>query len=54
VANRCTWPKRKFSITRATAKTSLRGHINALLRIENFVDELHEQLKEELDLKNGK
>ena len=34
-------------------KSELRGHINVLLRMESFVDDLHEQLKEDLNLKRG-
>ncbi|MDB6061703.1 MAG: hypothetical protein JWM78_1806 [Verrucomicrobiaceae bacterium] len=35
------------------SKAELRGHINVLLRMENFIDVLHDQLKEDLDLKRG-
>jgi DNA-binding MarR family transcriptional regulator len=36
------------------SKAELRGHINVLLRMESFIDVLHDQLKEDLDLKRGK
>lgn len=35
------------------SKTELRGHINVLMRMESFIDDHHEQLKRDLNLKRG-